>query len=229
MSWGHRGSLAVVHSNIVASMDDTRVAELRPYRAGDDEALMSVCLATGAAGEDATGVFRLEPRLLSEVYLLPYLALEPQFATVVCPSDGPPIGYMLGAVDTTSFEAAAEARWWPALRERYPSATFPTEAPETALVQRIHAPPSTSRELVREHPSHLHIDLLPEAQRQGFGRRLLDRLFAQLEAAGSSGVHLRVSAANHRAIAFYRAMGFDEWPPDRAGALTLVRRLGGRG
>jgi ribosomal protein S18 acetylase RimI-like enzyme len=105
---------------------------------------------------------------------------------------------------------------------------FPAEAPETALVQRIHAPPSTPLELLDEHPSHLHIDLLPEARRQGFGRRLLNRLFAQLEAAGSSGVHLSVSAANQRAIAFYRAMGFDEWPTDRAGVLTFVRRLGGR-
>jgi ribosomal protein S18 acetylase RimI-like enzyme len=209
-------------------MDDTRVADLRPYHPGDDEALVRVCLETGAFGEDATDVFRLDPRLLSEVYLLPYLALEPQFATVVAPSDGPPLGYVVGAVDTASFEAATEARWWPALRERYPSDRFPNDAPETALVRQIHAPRSTAQDLLLDHPSHLHIDLLPEVQGQGFGRRLLGRLFAQLEAAGSTGVHLGVSTANRGAIAFYRAMGFDEWTTDRAGVLTFVRRLGGR-
>ena len=218
----------MVHSNIVASMDDTRVADLRPYRPGDDEALMRVCLETGAAGQDATGIFRLEPRLLSEIYLLPYLALEPQFATVVAPSAAPPVGYVLGALDTASFEAAAEARWWPSLRDRYPRDTFPADAPEAALVRRIHEPTSSPDALLREYPSHLHIDLLPEVQGQGFGRRLLQRLFDQLEAAGSRGVHLGVSTANRRAVAFYGAMGFDEWPNDGGGALTFVRRLGGR-
>jgi len=142
-------------------MDDTRVADLRPYRAGDDEALMEVCLRTGAAGEDATDLFRLEPRLLSEIYLLPYLALAPELATVVAPPAGQPVGYVLGALDTAAFEAAAEAEWWPALRERYPLDAFPAGCPETALVRRIHNPPATPADLVAEYPSHLHVDLLP--------------------------------------------------------------------
>jgi ribosomal protein S18 acetylase RimI-like enzyme len=208
-------------------MDDTRVADLRPYRAGDDEALMEVCLRTGAAGEDATDLFRLEPRLLSEIYLLPYLALAPELATVVAPPAGQPVGYVLGVADTAAFEAAAEAEWWPALRERYPLDAFPAGCPETALVRRIHNPPATPADLVAEYPSHLHVDLLPVVQGQGFGRRLLERLFTQLEEAGSPGVHLGVSTANPRAIAFYRAMGFDEWADTGRGSITFVRRLGG--
>ncbi|MBK5223760.1 MAG: GNAT family N-acetyltransferase [Acidimicrobiia bacterium] len=186
---------------------------------------MRVCLETGAAGEDATDVFTLEPSLLSEVYLLPYLALESGLATVVAGRDGPPVGYVLGALDTAAFEAAAEERWWPSLRERFPRGAVADDSPEAVLVRRIHEPPSTPPEVLRDHPSHLHVDLLPAAQGRGLGRRLLERLFDQLAAAGSTGVHLGVSAANVRAIGFYRAMGFVEWPSDGSGSLTLVRRL----
>lgn len=206
-------------------MDDVRTAELRAYRAGDEEALMRVCLETGAAGGDATDVFTREPRLLSEIYLLPYLALAPELATVVAAPDEPPVGYVLGAVDSTAFEAEAEARWWPSLRERYPLDAVPADAPEAALVRRIHEPESTPPALLRDHPSHLHIDLLPVVQGQGYGRRLLERLFDQLAAAGSTGVHLGTSAANTRAIGFYRAMGFAEWPSESSGSVTFVRRL----
>ena len=206
---------------------DVRLA-IRPYRVGDEDALMRVCLETGAAGADATDVFRLEPRLLSEIYLLPYLALEPELATVVADPGGAPVGYVLGALDTAAFEAAAEERWWPTLRERFPLGSVPVDAPEAALVRRIHEPGATPPNLLRDHPSHLHVDLLPVAQGRGFGRRLLQRLFDHLAAAGSTGVHLGVSTANVRAIGFYRAMGFDEWPSDGSGALTFVRRLEAR-
>lgn len=206
-------------------MDDTRTAELRPYRSGDEDALMRVCIQTGAAGNDATDLYTREPRLLSEIYLLPYLALAPELATVVAAPTEPPVGYVLGALDTGSFEAAAEERWWPALRDRYPLDALPADVPESYLVRRIHEPPTEPADLLAEFPSHLHIDLLPEVQGQGYGRRLLHRLFDQLAAAGSTGVHLGTATANTRAIAFYQAMGFDEWPTESTRAITFVRRL----
>ena len=206
-------------------MDDTRAAELRPYRPGDEEALMRVCLETGWRGVDATAIYTREPHLLSEIYLLPYLSLAPDLATVVAASDEPPVGYVLGALDTAAFDAAAEESWWPPLRERYPVDAHADDFPESVLVEHIHEPASTSPELLAEFPSHLHIDLLPEVQGQGYGRRLLERLFDQLAAAGSPGVHLDTSVHNTRAIAFYRAMGFDEWPTDRTSTITFVRRI----
>src|SRR5690606_24125337 len=100
---------------------------------------------------------------------------------------------------------------------RYPPDSFGPELAEAALVARIHHPPATDPDLLVDHPSHLHIDLLPSVQGAGFGRRLLERLFEQLAVAGSPGVHLGVSTANTRAIGFYRAMGFIEWPTSGRG------------
>ena len=127
--------------------------------------------------------------------------------------------------------AAADERYWPAARERFALGAAPEGSLDELLVSlihdRTHADGSGAEsELDERYPSHLHIDLLPEAQGQGFGRRLIERLIGQLDERGSSGVHLGVSKANHRAIAFYRHVGFVEWDgPDDGINLTFVRTI----
>ena len=78
--------------------------------------------------------------------------------------------------------------------------------------------------MVAGYPSHLHVDLLPDRQGEGWGRRLLETLFDALAATGSPGVHLGVAGANTQAIGFYRRMGFVELKREHGG-LTLGRRL----
>jgi len=197
---------------------------IRPYRRGDDAALMQVCVETGAAGKDASGLLT-EPDLLSHVFLLPYLALEPELASVVAVDDEPPVGYVLGALDSRAFEAATEDRFWPVLRDRYPLDAFGADSLDALLVHLLHHPIRASDELVAEYPSHLHIDLLPPVQRGGYGRRLIERLLGQLSERGSTGVHLGTSEKNTNAIAFYRHIGFDQWGPSGQGELTMVRPL----
>ena len=58
------------------------------------------------------------------------------------------------------------------------------------------------------YPAHLHIDLLPELQGQGWGRRLVDTLAARLRELGIEGVHLVAGAENAGAVAFYPRVGF---------------------
>lgn len=197
---------------------------IRPYQRGDDAALMDVCLRTGHAGKDATGLL-IEPDLLSHVYLLPYLVLEPDLAAVVAVGDEPPAGYVLGALDTRAFEAACEERIWAPLRERYPLDRFGTDTLDALMVHLIHHPLIDDDDLVGEYPSHLHIDLLPQVQKGGFGRRLIEGLLGRLTERGSPGVHLGTSEQNTNAIAFYRHVGFEHWGPSGRGSLTFVRRL----
>jgi len=208
-------------------MADLRI---RPLRAGDEAALMDVCLRTGDAGGDATGLLD-DGELMGALWCRPYLLVEPELVSVVASQEGPPVGYVLGALDSAAFHAAADERYWPAARERFALGAAPEGSLDELLVSlihdRTHADGSGAEsELDERYPSHLHIDLLPEAQGQGFGRRLIERLIGQLDERGSSGVHLGVSKANHRAIAFYRHVGFVEWDgPDDGINLTFVRTI----
>lgn len=196
---------------------------VRPYRPDDVDALYDICLRTGAAGEDASAQYQ-DPRLLGEIYVGPYLRLEPELAFVV--DDGRPVGYVVGTRDTRSFEAACEREWWPALRERYPAGTFPAESADARLIELIHRPIAADHDVVAGYPSHLHIDLLPAAQGRGLGRVLMERLFETLRAAGSPGVHLGVGRSNDRAIGFYQRLGFEIFRRQRR-SLIMARPLRG--
>ena len=84
-----------------------------------------------------------------------------------------------------------------------------------------------------EYPAHLHIDLLPELQGQGFGRRLIDTLRAALAARGVPAVHLGMDAANTGARAFYDRLGFHELasstPQSPLLGITTTRRAASTG
>jgi ribosomal protein S18 acetylase RimI-like enzyme len=189
------------------------VPKLRHYRPGDHDAVYDVCVRTGAAGEDATHLLR-DPALLGHIYAGPYLALEPDLAFVV-EDHGGVAGYILGAADTAAFEDRLERDWWPRLRRRYPAYRTDGDAVfDDLLIALMHSPARTRVDLVATYPSHLHIDLLPRLQGQGWGRRLIDTLVERLRATGSRGLHLGVATANTKAQAFYVAVGFTKLADD---------------
>lgn len=188
---------------------------IRGYRDEDEAAVYDICLRTGDNGQDATSRYT-DPMLPGHVFAGSYIRLEPEHAFVL-DDDGTAVGYVLGVVDTRAFEARCERDWWPPLRARYPD---PQGIPYEDLTwdqrrtRTIHHPYSSPDVVVRDHPSHLHINLLPQAQRSGNGRRMLETLFAALAAAGSPGVHLAVNQANTSAIGFYRHLGFTDLDED---------------
>jgi ribosomal protein S18 acetylase RimI-like enzyme len=179
---------------------------IRAAAAGDLDALHEVCLRTGAAGEDASDLLE-DRRLLGDLFVAPYVVLEPERAFVLDDGHGEAVGYVVGALDTRAFEARCEAEWYPAARARHaePGSVDGLDALFLAL---LHTPIPADDAVVATYPSHLHIDLLPPYQGRGFGRQLMDALFDVLRAEGSPGVHLGVAEANTRAIAFYDHLGF---------------------
>ena len=179
---------------------------IRPFQPGDTADLYRVCLRTGDAGEDATGLYA-DPALLGEVYVGPYLALEPQAALVV-DADGVASAYALCAPDTAAFQLRCAQEWWPPLRARYPLGSFPAGSPDDELVRVIHDPPRADPGLLEDYPAHLHIDLLPAVQGRGLGGALMRDLLDARTREGVPGIHLEVATGNTRAIGFYRHLDF---------------------
>ncbi|MBQ6022925.1 MAG: GNAT family N-acetyltransferase [Clostridia bacterium] len=80
------------------------------------------------------------------------------------------------------------------------------------------------RKFKSEYPAHLHIDVLPQYQRQGLGHKLVDRLAEHLRAKRVPGVMLTVGSQNQVGQSFYRKYGFtqlEETPGDVAFGLKL--------
>lgn len=193
---------------------------IRPFRSGDEPALAEICLKTADAGADGTGVLD-DDDLWAEIFVLPYVARHPDLAFVVEAEDGRMVGYIVAAPDTKAFEAWFGAEWWPTHAERWPRPA--TEATrQDAIVLYAYGRQSGSQPFGDAFPAHLHIDLLPEAQGHGLGRRLIDTLVAELRRRGVAGLHLVASADNAGAVAFYPRVGFTALPsPDGARAFGM--------
>ena len=188
---------------------------IRAVEPADTDSLYRIALLTGASGQDASHLYT-DGMLVGHIWAAPYALLEPGSAFVAIDDEGV-AGYIVGAADTQAFAARLEAQWWPALRQRYAQ---PQRQPASAwtaderAAYLIHRPPPTPAAIVGRYPSHLHINLLPRLQGKGMGAQLISHWLTHMCALGSRGVHFGVSPVNFRALAFYRAYGFAELPPD---------------
>lgn len=67
-------------------------------------------------------------------------------------------------------------------------------------------------DLLGEFPAHMHIDILPDYQRKGYGTKLINALFEGVKSEGAKGIHLDMVRANESAAKFYERIGFKRAP-----------------
>ena len=180
------------------------MTEIRRATLHDLPGAYRVCLLTGDAGADASGLYR-NPDLLGHVYVGPFIVGEPDLALIAADEDGV-TGYCLAARDTRAFAAWAERSWWPPLRAQFPRRTDGTD--HAGLIDLIHAPPIVGDPVLEAYPAQLHIDLIERARGTGVGRRLVERQVSQLVDAGAAACHLVVAESNTNAIGFYEYLGW---------------------
>jgi len=169
--------------------------------------------------------------LMGDLFAGPYLTLAPDLAFVL--DDGRrPVGYVLGTADTAAFARAYRERWIPRLAGRYPAAATPPVSAEDHMLALHERPERLLWPGLRRYPAHLHIDLLPEVQRAGYGRSLIQTFCAAAARAGAAGVHVCVVAENAAAIGFYLHLGFrpaepaeSAGPPEPTAVVYLTRAL----
>ncbi|NYJ25248.1 GNAT family N-acetyltransferase [Leifsonia shinshuensis] len=195
------------------------MSSIRPYRPADRADVYDICVRTGASGGDARGLYSVDD-LIPDVFAGPYLEYQPDLAFVVDTGERV-AGYVLAAADSVAFADWYDAHWLPGFRERYPLEKAPTPKEREAIGFGLDQHEAIVPEVDR-FPAHLHIDVLPELQGQGFGRRLIRELLAALRQRGVPGVFLRMSPANTGAMAFYRRLGFEELPSSRPDAPALA-------
>jgi ribosomal protein S18 acetylase RimI-like enzyme len=195
---------------------------IRPYRPSDRDAVYDVCLRTADGGQDATALFR-DPELVGDVFAGPYAMLEPDFAFVL--DDGHrAVGYVLGVPDTARFARRVREEWLPLVGPKYPE---PASAPVTKddeMAFLLHHPERMIIPELADHPAHLHIDLLPDHQRGGHGRRLIHTLLDALRKADVPRVHLSMLTTNTPARAFYDRLGFRELAVHGLRSVTYLGR-----
>ncbi|KAG0709768.1 acyl-CoA N-acyltransferase [Suillus ampliporus] len=197
---------------------------IRPATKADEAALSNICLLTANAGTSSKDL-HTHPALPGLIYSLPYVNLESTWGFVL-DDEGEVVGYILGAFDTRKFEESAETEWWPLLKERYgpllqdPNAAL--TAADRTYINTLMAFPRASDAQMTFAPAHLHIDILPSHQRQGWGRRLMGRAIENLKENGIQSVWLGMDPRNTEAAVFYGRLGFRKVEGTQEGIMGIT-------
>ena len=199
------------------------MSKIRPYRPSDRDAVYDICIRTGDAGQDATARYA-DPNILPVIFAGPYLTFEPELAFVVADDEDRAVGYVLGTADTNRFAERFATEWLPSVADRYPPLDQPPASPDEIMRDILHHPERMVIPMLAAYPAHLHIDLLPDYQRSGYGRELILRLVDALRAAGVPAVHLGMATANHAARAFYDRVGFHQIDVPGSDGVTYLGR-----
>ena len=180
---------------------------IRPYHKTDLSSIYRICLLTGFNGHDATPYLK-DPDLVGHLFAAPYAIFEPSLCFVLT-IDFQLCGYVLGTSDSIMFNDTCEKNWYPELRKRYPLPNEYEDTLEAHCLRYLHNK-QTLLKWTDDYPAHLHIDILPIAQKKGYGSKLIKVFVNQLNCFKIKGVHLVVSKKNQNAIDFYKKVCFQE-------------------
>ncbi|KAK5205835.1 hypothetical protein LTR41_008517 [Exophiala xenobiotica] len=196
------------------------MAFIRSYQESDEDAMIHVFRETAAPDLREAG----EPVLHYASYLWcrPYFVLEPQTCYVLDDGSGQAVGYLLGVPHTPTFVQKYKETFIPYIKSQGMENPEPNEPVgwnenlPNALRHIMYNPQGMLHEewpqLMESWPAHLHIDILPEFQRKGYGRQLIEMFCDGARKQGAKGVHLGMAAANDEAGKFYARLGFTRFP-----------------
>lgn len=154
----------------------------------------------------------------SYLWFKSYVMLSPSTCFVLDNGSGLAVGYIIGTPSTTNF-----ARRWedvlipivdPKLVPRPVAGQEDQNEPElvrglkTALYGAECSMLQSKSDLLARYPAHLHVDILPDYQRRGYGPQLMDTFLSKMRESGVSGVHLGMVRTNDGARRFYERLGF---------------------
>ncbi|HYI60662.1 MAG TPA: GNAT family N-acetyltransferase [Acidimicrobiales bacterium] len=184
---------------------------IRGYEPRDRPAVRRICFDTGYMGDPVAWQWS-DPESFADLFASWYTDHEPGSASVV-EIDGSVAGYLLGCRDSTRVATPGTLVARHLLRRGLLArpGTAPVLWRAVADLGRaaVHRDLPASGFHDRRWPAHLHIDLLPRARGQGFGRQLIERWLDTLRADGVAGCHLGTWAENTGALAFFRSVGFE--------------------
>jgi GNAT superfamily N-acetyltransferase len=148
--------------------------------------------------------------------------LEPEHCFVLDDGKGRAVGYCIGTADTKGFvrkyhDIFIEYLKTEGIHPPGPGEPFGwSENLPNALRFILHSPENLLHEeepeLLKSFPAHMHIDILPDYQKQGFGRKLIETLAESIKKDGAVGIHLLMAQANVDAGRFYERTGWKRYP-----------------
>ncbi len=181
---------------------------IRKLKRTDQSRVSYICHQTFFGGPNFP-----DQELVALRWALYYVLYDSEHCFVAADEDDKPIGYVLSTVNSLKYRENYKQIIVPLIKDRmkdlkkdYPQEYTTYKRSFRPILEDYSYP--YMKKIAKEYPSHLHIDILPGYQGMGLGKGLMTALLNHLRDIGCPGVHLGVGSDNHRAIAFYKSMGF---------------------
>lgn len=165
--------------------------EIRRYQPKDRENCRDICHKTATAP-----AYVKSKELVCLLYCDYYLDNEPQNIFILADDMDNAIGYILSAEDDKQYHKGVKPYLKKAKKISFAEGNMPVL--EKIMTHRV----------AKKYPAHLHIDILPEGQRKGYGSQLISALESHLKNKGVKGLRLNVGGDNYGAHKFYEANGY---------------------
>lgn len=141
------------------------------------------------------------------------------------------MGYCIACPDVLALKAA-----WPSYLATVPQPEIHLDEDDDVgrhLAELLHDPEALltkgCEDLIRQGTrATLHIDLLDEWQRRGWGGKLISKVVARLTAA-CDGVYVGIAGENDKVVPFYERMGFRIFGEKGRETILMVREFSGAG
>jgi ribosomal protein S18 acetylase RimI-like enzyme len=182
---------------------------VRPYRAGDREAVFRIAAYTAFFGEPVEA-FLDDRALFCDFFYAYYTDLEPDHGWVACAGEEV-VGFLMGSTDTRSRPRRWMIRIFPRILPRFILGGYRLGRATLRYGVNLMQGELRGEHLavdVTAYPAHLHINVSSSWRGQGLGRQLMDAYLGQMRALKIPGVHLSTTSANAAACLLYEGLGF---------------------
>jgi ribosomal protein S18 acetylase RimI-like enzyme len=187
---------------------------IRKCKKSDENSIIDICYKTGYMGEDLTdrNIFN-DIKLFGYLFCSYYCLYETgnSFVAVDESKNNKVIGYIIGTLNSKRQEKLFVKKMFLKIairlflcdswkyRESYNAVMF--------FIKNINLKHKYDS-LYTEYPAHLHINILPQYQHYGVGSRLIGQFENHVRENNISGIHLRTSNKNIKAVPFYKRKGY---------------------
>ncbi|NHJ49353.1 MAG: GNAT family N-acetyltransferase [Asgard group archaeon] len=176
---------------------------IRKLQKQDEPSIIDICFITG---DELLKKILPDPYLFSLLWCLYYVWYEIENVFVAENSKTKKIvGYILNTFNTKQQEADYKKKMSSHIKDKIKELKIKSPRTRITVSFILNRPTSRKRKKILEHyPAHLHINVLPDFQRQGIGHMLMQALEAHLKENNVKGYHLEVGTKNKQGINFYK-------------------------
>lgn len=185
---------------------------IRPYQNYDADQVINICYKTGYNGKDLTYTNKFnDSKLFGFLFCMYYLLYEPENCFVAVDSNNKIAGYIIGTDNSSrqrklfilKMSLPIILRLFFYTIWKYPESFLTILSLGKSIFIKLE--PSN---LFKDYPSHFHINILPEYQGVGVGKKLLSTFENHMKDKNVNGIHLMTSNENLGAIQFYYKSGY---------------------